>query len=191
MLKIFLVSLLSISLFGGIIGDAVKSASKGAIVYGAKKGFEYYKKSKKAKIFRKKEVNGRTIYQREIDPKYAPKIINKRTKKVETTSNAERMKKGQAPYVNKNGKPELVELHHSRQNDKASLFELSQKVHRAKTNKGAEALHPYRSNRGRKINNVDINKSGKEHPYNPVNRVIFDKERKAYWKQRAKDFLGE
>lgn len=50
--------IISLSLFGGIIGDTVKGATKGAVVYGAKKGFDYYKKSK--------AKNGRTGKQKRL-----------------------------------------------------------------------------------------------------------------------------
>ncbi|MDQ1340941.1 MAG: toxin YobL, partial [Campylobacterota bacterium] len=132
------------------------------------------------KIFTKNEVNGRTVYQREIDPNL----------EVGKTTNLEKMQKGNAPFVDKNGKLESVELHHSRQNNNASLFETSQSTHRkTATEKGSEALHPYKTERGREINNVDITKTGKEHPINPVDRSAFNKERVQYWKQRASDFF--
>ena len=152
--------------------------------------------NEKKKIFAKTEVanshapNGvRTVYQREIDRDYAPKVINDKTKKIEQIPNSERMKKGQAPYiVGKDGKPEKVELHHSRQNNNGSLFELGTKIHnKTKEGQGAEAIHPYRTERGRKINEVDKKISGKSHPEYPINRKEFDKERETYWKERDKD----
>lgn len=182
MVKLVLILIMSLSLFGGIIGDTVKGASKGAVIYGAKKGFNYIKKSKakkaltqnqKKKIFKKNTVNGRTVYQRDIRLDYAHK-----DRYGNTISNQERMKKGQAPYeLNpKSGKSEQVQLHHSRQKHNGSLFELKESTHLKKNSKnGNNALHPYGKNKN---------------PNNPVDRASFNKERKAYWKQRAKDLLG-
>lgn len=167
------------------VANKIVSKTKGVLLQHEKK-----------KIFTKTEVinshapNGeRIVYQREIDRDYAPKVINDKTKKIEQIANSERMKKGQAPYiVGKDGKPEKVELHHSRQNNNGSLFELGTKIHnKTKEGQGAEAIHPYRTERGRIINEVDKKVSGKSHPEYPINRKEFDKERETYWKERDKD----
>lgn len=148
----------------------------------------------KKKIFKKVETknpyapNGtRTVYQRDIDEN----LVVKRTikgKEIEET-NLERMKKGLAPHIKKkNGETEPVELHHSRQENDGSLFELGSQIHRStKSGQGAEALHPYKNNRGLEINNVDKNTSGNNHPEKPINREMFALEKKEHWQNRAKE----
>lgn len=203
MLKILLIFFLAFNLNASYLGGKGKKSgfSKTTSSLLKKKGktqvFSKVKndilKEQKNKIFKKVETknphapNGkRTVYQREIDKDYAPKVINNKTKKVEQIPNSERMKKGNAPYIlGKDGKPEKVELHHSRQNNNGSLFELGANIHnKTKTGQGAEAIHPYKHERGRKINNADKNISGKSHPDNPIDRNEFDKERDLYWKKR-------
>jgi uncharacterized protein RhaS with RHS repeats len=105
-----------------------------------------------------------TVYQQDID-------WNQRDKKGKT--NLERASKGKAP-LGSDGKP--INLHHSKQNAKGPLFEISEKVHRKydRTN----ALHPYK-----------VDGSGK-HPINPVNRKAFGKDRKQYWKDRAAEEIN-
>jgi hypothetical protein len=100
-----------------------------------------------------------TVYQQDID-------WDQRDKKGKT--NLERASKGKAP-LDSNGKP--INLHHSKQNARGPLFELSDSAHKKydRTN----ALHPYK-----------VDGSGK-HPFNPVNRKAFGKDRKQYWKDRA------
>lgn len=61
-------------------------------------------------------------------------------------------------------------MHHSRQNARGSLFEISTKTHQAKKGQGREALHPYGS---------------KKHPEFPVDRDDFGKDRQQYWIDRA------
>ncbi|WP_420794438.1 HNH/ENDO VII family nuclease [Sphingomonas hankookensis] len=63
-----------------------------------------------------------------------------------------------------------MDLHHSRQDARVSLFELSQSTHRAPRNAGGAAFHPYRSNKN---------------PHYPVDRVKFRIDRKQYWIDRA------
>lgn len=201
--RILLLLFLSINILnGGIIWDTTKTVGKSATVYGAKKAWGYYKKQKskkaltqnqKKKIFKKKEIlnkhapNGeRTVYQRNIDPNLKVKRTVK-GKELEET-NLERMNQGLAPHIKKtNGKTEQVELHHSRQNNNGSVFELGKKVHQSRTNKGAEALHPYKTKRGRAINNANKKISGNKHPVNPVNRDLFKAEKKEHWKIRSKE----
>lgn len=72
----------------------------------------------------------------------------------------------------KNGKKVQLNLHHSRQDGRGSLFEVSNVTHRAKKGKGAEALHPY---------------GNKQHPDYPVDRDAFDVDRNQYWIERAKE----
>jgi hypothetical protein len=58
----------------------------------------------------------------------------------------------------KDGVPQQLQLHHSRQNGKGPLFELSRKTHLTTLKgKGREAVHPYGHN---------------QHPDEPVNREL-------------------
>lgn len=165
------------TLHAGWVWNTTKSVGKAGVVYGAKKAIDVYKKNTKKKIFTKKEVNGRTTYQQKIDPDLKVTRTNPRTGENLTETNLDRMQKGQPPYVNKNGKTEPIELHHSRQNDNGSLFELSKSTHQIKNkDKGAKALHPYGS---------------QKNPDNPVpkNRNEFNQERVEYYKNRAIELL--
>jgi len=164
------VLVLSTSSYAGWKWDTFKAG----IAVGAVKTYKAYKKKHpKNKIFTKKKVNGRTAYQRDINPDL---VVTKTTKgKTTASTNIERMKDGKSPHIEKNGKLEEVQLHHSRQNNKGSLFELSKSTHQIKNkNKGGKALHPY---------------SPEKHPYNPVpkDRSKFNKEKSDYWKARAKE----
>jgi hypothetical protein len=94
------------------------------------------------------------------------------------------MEAGNAPYVIKNGVQSRVDLHHSRQNAKGPLFEASDVTHRAKTGQGGEALHPYKTIRGRKLNGNGSGSKLSQHPLNPVERLLFDIDRSHYWQQR-------
>ncbi|WP_305884107.1 RHS repeat-associated core domain-containing protein, partial [Pseudomonas sp. PIC25] len=86
-------------------------------------------------------------------------------------SNMDRATEGGAPYVLKDGVPQQLQLHHSRQNGKGPLFELSRKTHlQTLKGKGREAIHPYGHN---------------QNPDAPVNREQFNKEVPQYWKDRA------
>lgn len=177
LLSIFLITSLGSTLDAGI----VKNTAKAGAVYGVSKVASNVVKKNKDKIFTKKKVNDRTAYQRKIDNEV-------KTKDGSTVNNQERMKQGLAPYVEKNGKLEKVELHHSRQNNNGSLFELTESTHRkTKTGQGAEALHPYKTAKGREANGADYSKTGAEHPYNPVDRKEFNKERMEYWKERGSE----
>jgi hypothetical protein len=149
-------------------------------------------KGRDGKVFTKKENyqapesgtgHDYRVYQREID--MDTKFIDPKTKRV--TTNRELMEKGKAPYVIKNGKREQVQLHHSRQNAQGPLFELTESTHKAKTTKGREALHPYTTKRGHKLNGEGSGDKKSLHPYNPVDRTKFNTDRKEYWKQRAKE----
>ncbi|MFJ1435370.1 HNH/ENDO VII family nuclease [Capnocytophaga canimorsus] len=66
-----------------------------------------------------------------------------------------------------------MHLHHSRQQGKGPLFELSESTHLHTTNEnGRKALHPFLPNK---------------HPFDEVNRIAFNKvDKPEYWKQRAK-----
>ncbi|SUO96071.1 HNH/ENDO VII family nuclease [Suttonella ornithocola] len=92
-------------------------------------------------------------------------------------TNAERMKKGEAPYVWKNGKYEQLQLHHSRQDSRGALYELTEPVHQTKKGVGGKALHPYGNS--------------SQHPERPVNRPAFNQDRKQYWKDRLKQLEGK
>ena len=113
-------------------------------------------------------------------------IVDKVTGNKQVVTNRQLMKKGQAPYVVKNGKPERIELHHSRQNAEGPLYELGSSTHKAKTGQGGEALHPYKTKRGRELNGEDSGPGKKAHPNKPVDRSKFDKDRDQYYKDRIK-----
>ena len=85
-------------------------------------------------------------------------------------TNLERASQGGTPYILKNGRVEQMALHHSRQDARGSLFEVSRSTHQARAGVGREALHPY---------------GNQQHPDYPVNRPLFDKDRAQYWKDRA------
>ena len=88
-----------------------------------------------------------------------------------TETNLDKALRGDSPLISKNGKYEPIHLHHSRQQGKGPLFELSESTHLYTTNKkGRKALHPY---------------SPKKHPLDKVNHNIFKTDKAAYWKQRA------
>ena len=110
-------------------------------------------------------VNGGTgytyrVYQQEIDWDL---VVN-------GESNLSRASRGGSPYIMKDGKPSQIQLHHSRQDARGALFEISTKTHRAKKGHGREALHPY---------------GNQQHPDYPVDRVAFGKDRAQYWTERA------
>ena len=86
-------------------------------------------------------------------------------------TNLELAEMGRTPFVVKDGKYSQINLHHSKQNGKGPLFELSAKTHN--TFGYTNALHPYKV------------ASNSKHPYNPVDRSIFDIDRDQYWKDRA------
>ena len=114
-------------------------------------------------IFNAPSGNTHTVYQQKIDwglPSTGKGGI--------TETNLDRALRGDAPFVVKNGKYSQINLHHSKQNAKGSLFELSYATHQKYY--GSNALHPYLPN---------------AHPDNPVNRDLFKINREAYWKQRA------
>ena len=75
----------------------------------------------------------------------------------------------------KDGIPQQIQLHHSRQQSTGPLFEVTTSTHRAAKDSGREALHPYG-----KQKNPDL----------PVDREAFDIDRKQYWKDRANAAKG-
>jgi hypothetical protein len=90
---------------------------------------------------------------------------------VGSETNLQLAKRGNAPYVMKDGRLERLNLHHSQQDARGALFELSERTHlRTPTGRGREALHPY----GRS-----------QHPDFPVDRKLFDVDRGQYWMDRA------
>ena len=94
-------------------------------------------------------------------------ITQKTSESIKT--NLEITKMGRSPFVVKNGKYRQINLHHSKQNAKGPLFELSSATHQKY--KGSNALHPFGNNK---------------HPINPVfHNESWDTDRKAYWRQRA------
>jgi hypothetical protein len=154
---------------------------------GAKKAFDKYARNK---VFKSEgKIADKTIYQQEIDPEKISYKADKFNGDLIPETNLERMERGQPPYVEKNGKDESLVLHHSRQKDSGPIFELSKSSHLAKTGNGAEALHPYKTTRGREINEVDALSKSRLNPDAPVVRNIFDKERLQHWKDRAKEIL--
>ncbi|MBS9429645.1 HNH/ENDO VII family nuclease [Photorhabdus akhurstii] len=94
--------------------------------------------------------------------------------KVKGKTNLQRTMMGGTPYVIKDGKPAQLNLHHSRQDARGALFEVSNITHRARSGKGKEALHPY---------------GNKQHPDYPVDRKAFDADRKQYCEERARQKL--
>lgn len=90
--------------------------------------------------------------------------------KVKGETNLSLAQRGRAPYIEKNGRLERINLNHSRQDARGSLFEISQSTHRAPRNAGGAALHPYGSNKN---------------PHYPVDRGKFDIDRQQYWIDRA------
>ena len=116
-------------------------------------------------IFNAPSGNVHTVYQQNIDwnlPSTGKGGI--------TETNLDRAMRGDAPFVVKDGKYSLINLHHSKQNANGSLFELSAATHQKYY--GSNALHPHLPN---------------AHPDNPVNRAVFDGDREAYWMQRANE----
>ncbi|MBO0359104.1 DUF4280 domain-containing protein [Hymenobacter sp. BT186] len=85
-----------------------------------------------------------------------------------TETNLDRALRGEAPFVVKNGRYEQINLHHSQQNGKGPLFELSKGTHQRYY--GSNALHPHLPNK---------------HPDHPVDRDLFNTDREQYWKDRA------
>jgi hypothetical protein len=117
-----------------------------------------------------------TVHQQDID---LTLYIPSRGK-----TNAELMQSGGAPYVEKDGGLSQINLHHSRQHSQGTLFEVSNVTHQAKTGRGAEALHPYKTIRGRQSNGNGSGPANSQHPTNPIDRGKFDTDREAYWKER-------
>ena len=114
-------------------------------------------------IFNAPSGNTHIVYQQKIDWN----LTVKTSEGIKT--NLEIAKMGRSPFVVKNGKYRQINLHHSKQNAKGSLFELSSATHHKY--KGFNALHPFGNNK---------------HPINPVfHNESWDTDRKAYWRQRA------
>ncbi|SUD90598.1 HNH/ENDO VII family nuclease [Psychrobacter phenylpyruvicus] len=111
------------------------------------------------------------VYQQEID-------LNARPFKADgdMRTNAQLMAKGDAPYILKNGQYEQVQLHHSHQDGRGSLFEVSKSTHLNHTNQdGRLALHPYKG----------------KHPDYPVERNLFKKDKETYWQDRLHQLQGD
>jgi hypothetical protein len=106
------------------------------------------------------------VFRRDIDPNYTYRGV----------SNLDRMRNGDAPYViGANGRPQQVQLHHSRQDAQGPLFEITAGTHRTRRANGGAALHPY---------------PNRQHPDRPVNRDQFRIDRRDYWRQRASGLSG-
>ena len=101
-----------------------------------------------------------TVYQQDIDWNL----------KVDGETNLELATRGNAPYIIKDGVPQQLQLHHSRQQSIGPLFEVTTSTHQAKKGAGQEALHPY---------------GNKKNPDFPVDRGAFGADREQYWKDRA------
>lgn len=101
------------------------------------------------------------VYQQEIDWSL----------ELDGVTNLKYAKAGNSPYIMKDGMPQQIQLHHSRQNGRGPLFEVSRDTHvKTKSGQGREALHPYGNDK---------------HPDFPVDRKLFDKDKKQYWIDRA------
>ncbi len=85
-------------------------------------------------------------------------------------TNLQRAMEGGAPFLMKDGVPQQIQLHHSRQQSIGPLFEVTTSTHRAASGAGREALHPY---------------GNQKNPEYPVDRGAFDIDRQQYWKDRA------
>lgn len=107
-----------------------------------------------------------TVYQQEID--WDLKVNTRNGVK----TNLELALEGRSPFVVKDGKYSIVNLHHSKQNENGPLFELSMQTH--KDYHGSNALHPYLPGK---------------HPINPVDSDAFAETREAYWIERATNEL--
>ncbi|MEF1257197.1 RHS repeat-associated core domain-containing protein, partial [Vibrio sp. M260112] len=108
-----------------------------------------------------------TVYQQNIDWDLP---VNTRQG---VKTNLELAMDGRSPFVVKNGKYSQINLHHSKQNARGSLFELSADTHQSYY--GTNALHPYLPN---------------AHPINPVDRDSFNIDRETYWQERAQNELN-
>jgi hypothetical protein len=104
------------------------------------------------------------VFQREIDWDYKPHGV---------LSNLELANVGRAPFIELDGKPVRLNLHHAEQNAKGPLFELNERSHLSVDNEsGRLAVHPYLP---------------KEHPFYPVDRPTFNKvDKPEYWMWRAR-----
>ncbi|WP_341772886.1 HNH/ENDO VII family nuclease [Burkholderia ambifaria] len=85
-------------------------------------------------------------------------------------TNLQRAMEGGVPFMMKDGVPQQMQLHHSRQQSTGPLFEVTTSTHRAASGAGREALHPY---------------GNQKTPDFPVDRSAFDIDRKQYWQDRA------
>nr|WP_256586923.1 RHS repeat-associated core domain-containing protein [Pseudomonas sp. Irchel 3E19] len=122
---------------------------------------EFFKTETTWKASGKGTGNEYKVFQQDIDWSLEHKGV----------SNLDRAKDGGAPYIMKDGVPQQLQLHHSRQNGKGPLFELSRKTHLTTLKgRGREAVHPY---------------GHSQHPEQPVDRELFKKEVPQYWKDRA------
>ena len=116
-------------------------------------------------IFNAPSGNVHTVYQQNIDWN----LTVKTSEGIKT--NLELAQMGRSPFVVKNGEYSQIQLHHSKQNAKGSLFELSTATHQKY--KGSNALHPYLPNK---------------HPINAVDHGdLWKADREAYWMQRAEE----
>ena len=113
-------------------------------------------------VFNAPSGNTHTVYQQNIDWDLP---VNTRDG---IKTNLELAQQGKTPFVVKDGVYCQINLHHSKQNAKDSLFELSAVTHQRYY--GSNALHPHLPN---------------AHPDNPVNRDLFNLDREEYWRQRA------
>lgn len=101
---------------------------------------------------------GIKVYQR--DDLIDPLLKNKRE-----LTNLQLMEKGNAPIDKISGKP--INLHHMTQQNDSAIVEVTKDFHQINT----------------KVIHINPNKMG-----SGINRSAFDSWRRAYWKNRAKDF---
>ncbi|WP_306453426.1 HNH/ENDO VII family nuclease [Burkholderia sp. FL-7-2-10-S1-D7] len=85
-------------------------------------------------------------------------------------TNLQRAMEGGAPFMMKDGVPQQIQLHYSRQQSVGPLFEVATSTHRAASAAGREALHPF---------------GNQKNPDFPVDRGAFDVDRSQYWKDRG------
>ena len=104
-------------------------------------------------------------------------------------TNREIMQRGGTPFVVREGETVQLNLHHSRQDARGSLFEVSEPTHRARTGQGREALHPFDTNRGQALNGPGGGPSGRSNPDYPVldRSQNFDVDRRIYWQERIRE----
>ncbi len=131
--------------------------------------------SRLAKKWKSKQVEGRTVYQR--DDLFDPNFLDPET----GLTNRQRMAKGKAP-IGIDG--EEINLHHLTQDEPGSMVELTA----AKHTEDSKVLHMYRNQHDKYWRDGD----GRKHRYRSappsMNRGPFNRWKEKYWAKRALDF---